>query len=395
MNTRARAVSKEGLYVHTLILATLLSMNAVTACDGGSVDPIEALTLEPNPNTEATTDGDGGVVVQAHTACIYDVAFSPDGAQIATCGLDDAVRIWDSRSGQYLRGFSNGRIVLAVSFSPDGRSLLVATIDHGIHMFDTATWKSSVVARTDGMPQAIVQSESGDSIAIGTDPIQLFRPTDFSQICVLRGHKLGGEALAFSSDGKTLVSGNADQKAKVWDVEKQALRFERQHDYWVDSVDVSRDGKQIAISSFRRAPGSQTYEIAIVNSTSGAIEGALMGETLRGHAHSSTQIRYSPDGLLLVSLMQGLHATDDVRDDDDVTDDVGSISVWDAKTEALIARRTSNQRPYRLCISRDSKRVAVTDVKGKLEIWKVASFIKENSVNKPGQAEPGVGADSR
>jgi WD40 repeat protein len=381
--------------VHKLILATLLTMNAVTACDGGSVEPIEALTLESNPNTEATTDGDGGVVVQAHTGCIYDVAFSPDGDKIATCGLDDAVRIWDSRSGQYLRGFSNGRFVLAVSFSPDGRSLLVATIDHGIHMFDTATWKSSVVARTDGEPQAIVQSESGDSIAIGTDPIQLFRPTDFSQIGVLRGHTLGGVALAFSSDGKTLVSGNADQKAKVWDVEKQALRFERLHDYWVDSVDVSRDGKQIAISSFRRAPGSQTYEIAIVNSISGAIEGTLVGETLRGHAHSSTQIRYSPDGLLLVCLMQGLHATDDVRDDDDITDDVGSISVWDARTKALIARRTSNQRPYRLCISRDSKRVAVADVKGKLEIWKVASFIKENSVNRPDQAEPGVGADSR
>jgi WD40 repeat protein len=381
-------------YAQKLILAFLL-INAVTGCYGVSVDPIEALSPEPRPNAEVTTNDDGSVVVQAHTDCIYDVAFSPDGAQIATCGRDDAVRIWDSRSGEYLRGFSNGRTVLAVSFSPDGQNLLVATIDHGIHMFDTATWESSVVARTDSMPQVIAYAENGNSIAIGTSPIQLFSPTDFSQIGVLSGHKLGGVSLAFSSDGKTLASGNADKKAKVWDVDKQTLRFERQHDYWVDSVDVSRDGKQIAISSVRQSPGSQVHEIAIVNSTTGEREGALVGETIRAHVNWSAQARYSPDGLLLISLLQGFHDTGEVSDDGILTDCVGSISVWDARSKALIARSTSSRRPYRLCISPDSKKVAVTDVKGKLEILEIPSFIKQHLVNQPGQAEPGVGADSR
>jgi WD40 repeat protein len=218
---------------------------------------------------------------------------------------------------------------------------------------------------------------------------------NFSQIGVLSGHKLGGVALAFSSDGKTLASGNADQKAKVWDVDTQTLRFERQHDYWVDSVDVSRDGKQIAISSVRRASGSQVHEIAIVNSATGESEGTLVGETIRAHVNFSAQVRYSPDGLLLISLLQGFHDTGEVSDDDILTDCVGSISVWDARSKALIARSTSDRRPYRLCISPDSKKVAVTDVKGRLEILEIPSLIKQHLVNQPGQAEQRNAADSR
>ncbi len=194
MKPRARAVSNRGPHVQKLILAALLSINAVTGCDGVSSDPIEALSPEPRPNADVTTNDDGSVVIQAHADCIYDVAFSPDGAQIATCGRDDVVRIWDSRSGHYLRGFSNGRTVLAVSFSPDGQNLLVATIDHGIHMFDTATWESSVVARTVSMPQVIAYAENGNSIAIGTSPIQLFSPTNFGPSGIFVGSSIGENA---------------------------------------------------------------------------------------------------------------------------------------------------------------------------------------------------------
>jgi transcriptional regulator with XRE-family HTH domain len=74
---------------------------------------------------------------------ILCVAFSPDGAILATGDTDCRIRLWDSQTGQLL-GICNGHShwVRSVTFSPDGRFLASGSADKTVRLWDAKTHES-------------------------------------------------------------------------------------------------------------------------------------------------------------------------------------------------------------------------------------------------------------
>jgi hypothetical protein len=69
--------------------------------------------------------GQETLTLKGHTNAVMSVAFSPDGARLATGSNDYTVKLWDARTGQEtlsLKGHTGS--VTSVAFSPDGARLM-------------------------------------------------------------------------------------------------------------------------------------------------------------------------------------------------------------------------------------------------------------------------------
>jgi hypothetical protein len=109
---------------------------------------------------------------------------------------------------------------------------------------------------------------------------------------ILQGHTYGVKSVAFSPDGKHIVSGSLDNTVRMWDAQTGKLvsdPFEG-HTNGVNSVTFSPDGKHIV-------SGSDDNTIKMWD----AQTGKLVSYPLEGHTNGVNSVAFSPDGKHIVS----------------------------------------------------------------------------------------------
>ena len=151
-------------------------------------------------------------ILDGHEDRVYSVAFSPDGATLASGSRDDTVILWDVSSGKQIDVLhGHDRRIYSVAFSPDSRMLASGSGDSKVILWDVASRK---------------------------------------QIAILHGHKDEVYSVAFSPDGRTLASGSEDNKVILWDVaSRKRSAVLKEHEDWVYSVAFSPDGRTLASGS--------------------------------------------------------------------------------------------------------------------------------------------------
>ena len=90
------------------------------------------------------------------------------------------------------------------------------------------------------------------------------------QIACLRGHKKWVLSVAYSPDGRRIVTGSDDQTVRVWDAEGGVeMACLRGHPGGVESVAYSPDGRRIIISSRWPVIGSSDSTVRVWDAESG------------------------------------------------------------------------------------------------------------------------------
>jgi WD40 repeat protein len=250
----------------------------------------------------------------------YDLAYSPDGAWLATAAEGGVVRLYDVKTGRVghtLRGHAesplNGRDsnrVTRLAFAPDGKTLATGGNDSRVMLWEVASGRRR--ADLEGRPadRAVVGSQTVGSLAFSPDGlllaagfgaptyhqwneydqvVKVWQVDTLQEIHTLRGHRNNVSDVAFTRDGKTLISAASDHMVRFWDVGSGTeLRKLTVVDRW-SAMALSPDGQTLA-------SGNLTGGIGLRDAATGTEKHGL-----RTHSHQVARLAFTPDGRTLAS----------------------------------------------------------------------------------------------
>lgn len=196
-----------------------------------------SITDDTSPPTHKTIELD------STTKIGRSIALSSDGRLLATTESEEdnhPIHLWNTDSGELLNTFSgNSHRILNMSFSPGGTTLASADSRETVKIWDLNSNVSRGIYKdsyTSSM--TLVFSPNGKSISSGNSDgnVHIWDVNDakqeskrvFSQLKQLlhqKGHKDKILSLAFSPDGKMLISGSEDGTIRGWDVTSRKQLF--------------------------------------------------------------------------------------------------------------------------------------------------------------------------
>jgi len=255
----------------------------VTVYDLATDTPVFERTFEPVRPIALTSTGDrlvvgrSAVLAQGTSLEVWSV---PDGerllprggghlngvaavaplpgavAMAVSAGTDRALKLWDLDGGVELESIAAAEPLAALAIAPDGR--LAVTARESSRATELACWDLRTlsqlgdIATADlGAARAIAISPDGRTVAASfVRRAALYDLATRSCRAVLEKHRAQVDAIAFSHDGRFVITGAADHLVKVWSAGDGALVRElAEHDGFVHALAALPDGTLVSASS--------------------------------------------------------------------------------------------------------------------------------------------------
>ncbi len=174
------------------------------------------------------------------TYTVGGLVVSPDGKRASAVftrrGDESSVYLWDTATGKRLPGWPGDKHFRGpIAFSPDGKVLAAVQRGEKDSAGDLVFWDLATEKIVQRFPIADVAccsvafSRDGRRLALGgyyKSIVQIYEVATAKEVARFRPHQ-GPAALAFSDDGRTLITGSDDATVLVWDLQSKALQSEK------------------------------------------------------------------------------------------------------------------------------------------------------------------------
>jgi WD40 repeat protein len=183
-----------------------------------------------------------------HTAPVLSLAMARNGKLLASGDEKGEIILRELPSGNIVRRWKNGK-PQALAFTNDSKYLL-AGMRHGtLYVWDAMT---GVVQESESFGRAITSlaiAGDGRTVAVALADregvVCLWEPAARRVRAELRGHHDQVTCVAFSWDGKTLLTASRDQTARLWSTAGGTLRTFKGHLAGVETAAFSPDAQRI------------------------------------------------------------------------------------------------------------------------------------------------------
>ena len=186
--------------------------------------PDEARALQP---FGLTVDATFGRYELRHAAEVRGLAWSSDGAMIASASEDATVRLWDASTGAQMKSMTvGGGAFHSLALSADGGLVLAGGADDHVVVWHCRSGKVFLrLPVKKPLIKAIALSPDGLTALVGDDRVPaMYSLRTGKTLAPLTGHQSQITELAFSPDGRLALSAGGDRKVKLHDVEQRKVR---------------------------------------------------------------------------------------------------------------------------------------------------------------------------
>lgn len=221
------------------------------------------------------------ITLEGHSGSVECATFSPDGKNVISGSWDGTIKVWSLNTEECIATLGWGLDeVTSVVYSPDG--------------------KYFVGAGGKGIEEEFITAK-GDTawkFTSGIGDIKIFDAKTYDCVKTLKANDGGWQvSLAYSPNGKYIISSTGGKTIQMWDVEKgECVKTLEASAGSVSCLAYSLDGKYIVSGS--NQPHSETPDnnVRIWNAETGKCI-----KTLEGHTKGVRSVAFSPDGKHVVS----------------------------------------------------------------------------------------------